>query len=221
LFCQSYFDGDTAEEDSIRALADSLYLRADWQWASVRAPLIGHGWNPESGFLPYDWGGYNEAMILYLLALGSPTHPVAPEAWTAWTAGYRWGSFHDQEHLGFAPLFGHQYTHTWVDFRGIRDAAMREHNLDYFENARRAALAQHAYAVANPDGWTGYGTHLWGLTACAGRGACASPRRVAAGRPRARVLRRIGIRGRRGRDEDGVAVSFQPRRARAHAIRLL
>jgi hypothetical protein len=168
LFCQSYFDGQVAAEDSIRALADSLYLRADWAWASPRSPLIGHGWTPEEGFLPYDWGGYNEAMIVYVLALGSPTHPVPPEAWSAWTARYQWGSFHGQEHVGFAPLFGHQYTHVWIDFRGIRDAYMRERGLDYFENSRRAVLAQQAYAIENPQGWTGYGALLWGLSACDG-----------------------------------------------------
>lgn len=168
LFCQSYFTGPGPAEAEIRALADSLYLRVDWQWASVRPPTIGHGWTPEAGHLPYDWRGYNEAMILYLLALASPTHPVAPEAWEAWTAGYRWGTFHGQEHLGFAPLFGHQYTHVWVDLRGIRDRIMQERGLDYFENSRRAVLAQHAYALANPGGWTGYGPRLWGLTACDG-----------------------------------------------------
>lgn len=168
LFCQSYFDRATAAEDSLRALADSLYLRADWAWASVRPPTIGHGWTPEDGHLPYDWRGYNEAMILYILALASPTHPPHPQAWQAWTAGYRWGEFFGQEHLGFAPLFGHQYTHVWIDLRGIRDQVMRERGLDYFENSRRATLAQRAYALANPDGWTGYGPRLWGLTACDG-----------------------------------------------------
>ena len=168
LFCQSYFDRATAVEDSLRALADSLYLRADWTWASVRPPTIGHGWTPEGGHLPYDYRGYNEAMILYILALGSPTHPPDPQAWQAWTSAYRWGSFHGQEHLGFAPLFGHQYTHVWIDLRGIRDAFMRERGLDYFENSRRAVLSQRAYALANPGGWKGYGPRLWGLTACDG-----------------------------------------------------
>jgi hypothetical protein len=123
---------------------------------------------PESGFLPYDWRGYNEVMILYILALGSPSHPVDPSAWDAWLAGYQWGTFHGQEHLGFAALFGHQYTHVWIDFRGIRDAAMRERGIDYFENSRRATLSQQAYAVANPAGWAGYGPLFWGLTACDG-----------------------------------------------------
>lgn len=168
LFCQSYFDGATSVEDSLRAVADSLYRRADWTWASIRPPTIGHGWTPEAGHLPYDWRGYNEAMILYLLALGSPTHPVDRHAWDAWTANYSWGEFHGQQHLGFAPLFGHQYTHVWIDLRGIRDADMRKHDLDYAENSRRAVLAQHAYAQANPAGFVGYGPRLWGLTACDG-----------------------------------------------------
>ncbi len=168
LFCQSYFDQPGADETRIRALADSLYLRVDWQWASVRPPTIGHGWKPEAGFLPYDWRGYNEAMMMYLMALGSPTHPVAPEAWEAWTSGYDWGNFQGQQHLGFAPLFGHQYTLVWYDMRGIRDPFMRENDLDYFENSRRAVLAQYEYALDNPGQWVGYGPRLWGLTACDG-----------------------------------------------------
>lgn len=168
LFCQSYFDRPSAAEDSVRALADSLYARADWRWASPRAPMIGHGWTPEEGFLPYDWRGYDEAMILYVLALASPTHPVAPQAWEAWLSGYRWGAFHGQEHVGFAPLFGHQYSQVWLDLRGLRDAYLATRGFDYFENSRRATLAQHAYARANPGGWTGYGERLWGLSACDG-----------------------------------------------------
>lgn len=168
LFCQSYFDGASAQEDSIRTLAEALYRRADWNWASPRPPSIGHGWTPEQGHLPYDWRGYNEGMLLYLLALASPTHPVPAEAWDVWLEGYQWGEFMGQEHVGFGPLFGHQYTHVWVDLRGIQDAGIRDHGLDYMENSRRAVLAQHAYALANPGGWVGYGPRLWGWTACDG-----------------------------------------------------
>lgn len=168
LFCQSYFDGKTADEDSIRAIAEDLYRRADWKWASVRAPLIGHGWSPENGHLPYDWGGYNEAALVYIMALGSPTHEVEPAAWDAWTAGYRWEEFQGREQIAFAPLFGHQYTHVWLDLRGIQDEFCRAHDIDYFENSRRAVLSQRDYALENPDGWRSYGPRLWGLTACDG-----------------------------------------------------
>jgi hypothetical protein len=168
LFCGSYFDGPAAEEDSIRALADSLYARVDWRWAQVRPPTVSHGWTPGKGHLPYDWRGYNEALIMYVLALGSPSHPVGLDAWASWVSGYKWGAFQGQEHLGFAPLFGHQYSHVWVDFRGIRDQYMTQRGSDYFENSRRAALSQRAYAVANPGGWSGYGERFWGLTACDG-----------------------------------------------------
>jgi hypothetical protein len=168
LACQSWFDGDTADEATIRALADSLYFRADWRWASPRPPRIGHGWTPEAGHLPWDWIGYNEAMLVYVLALGSPTHAPDPGAWDIWLSGYRWGNFLGQEHVGFAPLFGHQYSHAWLDFRGIRDSYMRTKGIDYFENARRATLAQRAYAIANPHAFVGYGPDIWGLTACDG-----------------------------------------------------
>lgn len=168
LFCQGYFDHDAPDEVAIRALAESLYVRVDWQWAAVRPPTIALGWSPEGGHLPYDYRGYNETMILYLLALGSPSHPVEPAAWPAYTGAYRWGTFEGHEHLGFAPLFGHQYSHVWVDFRGIRDSTMRAHDLDYFENSRLATHAQRNYALQNPSGFRGYGPRLWGLTACDG-----------------------------------------------------
>jgi hypothetical protein len=100
--------------------------------------------------------------------MGSPTHPASPETWNGWVRGYRWGTFEGQEHLGFAPLFGHHYSHVWIDFRGIQDAYMKSKGIDYFENARRATLAQRAYAIRNPGGWAGYGTDVWGLTACDG-----------------------------------------------------
>lgn len=168
LFCQTWFDRDDRGEVRIRAIAESLYRRVEWDWAQVRPPTIALGWHPESGMLPYDYRGYNETMLLYLLALGSPTHPAHPASWAAYTAGYRWGTFHGEEHLGFAPLFGHHYSHVWVDFRGIRDSVMRVRDLDYHENSRRATLAQRAYAIANPGGFRGYGERLWGLTACDG-----------------------------------------------------
>jgi hypothetical protein len=170
LFCQSYFDRDAPAERAIRALADSIYARVDWHWAQPRPPAITLGWTPEGGHLPWDYRGYNETMILYLLALGSPTYPVEPAAWSAYTATNRWGSFGPggEEHIGFAPLFGHQYTHVWVDFRGIRDSTMRARDLDYFENSRRATRAQLDYAERNPSGFRDYGRDLWGLTACDG-----------------------------------------------------
>jgi hypothetical protein len=126
------------------------------------------GWKPEEGFLVSDWRGYDEAMILYVLALGSPTHAVEPAAWDEWTRTYEWQTFYGQTHVNFAPLFGHQYSHVWVDFRGIRDGYMRAHGIDYFENSRRATLAQRAYAVDNPQRWAGYGPNEWGLTASDG-----------------------------------------------------
>jgi hypothetical protein len=170
LTCQSYFTGSDSLETEIRRLADSIYARADWTWFSPRPPVVSLGWHPESGFLPYDWRGYNEAMILYILALGSPTHPVDTTAWSQWTAAYQWGTFYGQSYVGFAPLFGHHYSHVWIDFSKIQDAYMRAHGIDYFENSRRATYAQRGYAAANPGGWTGYSDRIWGLTASDGPG---------------------------------------------------
>ncbi len=170
LFAQSYFDGEEPAETAIRAYADSLYRRVEWPWFQrVRAPLITMGWRQEfGGFGEAAYEGYNEAMILYILALGSPTHPVEPDVWEVFTSTYQWGTFYGQEYLQFSPLFGHQYSHVWIDFREIQDAYMREKGIDYFENSRRAAYAQQAYAIANPGGFAGYDASVWGLTASDG-----------------------------------------------------
>jgi hypothetical protein len=170
LFCQSYFDGADPEEAEIRALVEKIYSRVDWRWAQPKGPAITLGWSPEEGFLKYDWRGYNEAMLVYLLALASPTFPVGTDAWTEWTSTYdkHWHGTAGQEFLNFAPLFGHQYTHVWLDFRKIQDAYMRRRGLDYFENSRRAVYAQQAYAISNPLRCKEYGATVWGITASDG-----------------------------------------------------
>jgi hypothetical protein len=177
LFCQSYFNTDDPGDVEIRKLADEIYRRVDWTWAQARPPAVALAWTPESGFSGQDWQGYNEAMLVYLLALGAPTHPIGAAAWTLWTSTYdkHWGTLYDQTYLSFAPLFGHQYTHVWVDFRGIRDEYMREHHLDYFENSRRATYTQRRYAIANPKHWQAYGKNVWGMSASDGPGPGREP----------------------------------------------
>ncbi len=172
LFAGEWFEADHPDEREIRELVANIYARVDWRWMQVRPPRIAMGWHPESGFIARDWSGYNEAMLLYILALAAPEHAVGPEAWTAWCATYgaNWRGEGTARHLAFAPHFGHQYSHVWVDFRGIQDAAMRGAGIDYFENSRRATYAQRAYATANPMGWDGYSADIWGLTACDGPG---------------------------------------------------
>ncbi len=168
LFCREYFDRDDEREREIRGRADALYRRVEWSWFQPRPPLVCMSWRPERGFSDHDYKGYDEAMFLYVLALGSPTHAIDPAAWNAFTDTYTWGEFYGQEHVNFAPLFGHQYSHAFIDFRGIRDAYMREKGIDYFENSRRATYSQQAYAAKNPMRWKDYSDEIWGLTACDG-----------------------------------------------------
>src|SRR5215207_9428830 len=170
LTCRTYFDQDTADEAEVRRLADELYRRADWQWARDGGPTLTHGWKPESGFIPHRYAGYDEGLLLYLLALGSPTHPLPEESYAAYCATYQWKQIYDRELLYSGPLFTHQLSHLWIDFRGLRDAFMRERGSDYFENSRQATFVQQAYAVHNPMQWVGYGEHCWGFTACDGPG---------------------------------------------------
>lgn len=184
LFAQSYYDRNDAVEAEIRDLAEKIYARVDWRWAQRNATGtqatnlpnshgITMGWKPEAGWESHDWVGYNEGMLVYILALGSPTHAVGKDAWDkGWAAQLEkdWGTYYGQEHLQFEPLFGHQYSHIWVDFRGIQDAFMRGKGIDYFENSRRATLSQRAYGADNPDKWVGYSADIWGWTASDGPG---------------------------------------------------
>lgn len=170
LLAQAYFDGDDADEAEIRSLADRIYGRVDWRFFQNNPPLVTMGWRPGKGFGPAQWKGYDESLLLQVLALGSPTHALGTELYPRFTSTYEWADFQGQPHVNFAPLFGHQYSHVWIDFRGIQDDYMAERGIDYFENSRRATLAQRAYAIANPGGWRGYDENVWGLTASDGPG---------------------------------------------------
>jgi hypothetical protein len=165
-----YFAADRPDENEIRRLADALYQRADWQWAQDGGSTVTHGWKPESGFLKYRWEGYDEALLLYILALGSPTHSVPKSSYAAWNCTYKWAHCCGQDYLYAGPLFTHQLSHVWVDFRSIQDAFMRNKGIDYFENSRRATYAQQQYAINNPLKFEGYGPHCWGITAGDGPG---------------------------------------------------
>jgi hypothetical protein len=177
-----YFDADTPAESELRRLADALYRRVDWRWAQPDGLAVMQGWKPESGFLHYGWEGYSEAILLYVLGLGSPTHPLTEQGFRAWTVTYQWENLYGYDFLYAGPLFIHQFSHAWIDFRGIRDAFMREKDCDYFENSRRATYVQREYATRNPRSFTGYGPDCWGLSAGDGPNAKA---RLVAGRAQA------------------------------------
>ena len=178
LTAGAYFGQDTADETELRELADALYRRVDWQWMQAGGPAVCHGWKPRSGFLPWHWLGYDEALILYVLGLGSPTHPLTNGAYDAWTSAYQWRRVEGIDYLHAGPLFIHQMSHIWIDFRGIQDAFMRAHDSDYFENGRRATQVQQRYAMRNPRQHAMYGEFCWGLTASDGPGATRRGRKV-------------------------------------------
>ncbi|MDE2001933.1 MAG: hypothetical protein KGJ25_00230 [Betaproteobacteria bacterium] len=177
LTAAAYFGAETPAETELRRLADALYRRVDWRWAQRDGSAVMHGWKPECGFLHYGWEGYSEAILLYVLGLGSPTHPLTEQSFRAWTVTYQWENLYGYDFLYAGPLFIHQFSHAWIDFRGIRDSFMREKDCDYFENSRRATCVQREYATRNPRSFKGYGPDCWGLSA--GEGPRAPPRLVA------------------------------------------
>ena len=170
LTAAAYFLDDTADAREIRKLADELYRRVDWNWAQNGGATVSMGWNPESGFLSYRWKGYDEALFLYVLGLGSPTHPLPKESYAAWASTYQWRKVYGHEFLFSGPLFTHQISHIWIDFRGIQDEYMRDKSIDYFENSCRATYVQQQYAIDNPAQFDGYHANCWGITASDGPG---------------------------------------------------
>ncbi len=165
LTAGAYFTDATSSEAEIRALARELYGRVDWDWARNSNATVAQGWKPECGFLHYGWQGYNEAALLYVLGLASPTHPLAATSYAAWTATYQWEHIYGCDLLYAGPLFIHQFSHAWIDFRQIRDSFMREKGSDYFENSCRAIDVQREYARRDPNEYGTYGLDCWGLSA--------------------------------------------------------
>ena len=153
------FDTDA---DIVR-YADTIYRRVDFQWMLAGDPhVLSHGWKPESGFLKGRWDHYCELMILYLLGIGSPTHAIPPESWRAWSRPVmKFQSFTYVSHAD--PLFVHQYSHAWVDFRGRRETTAP--HTDWFENSVTATRAHRAFCLSLSKEFPGYTTHVWGITA--------------------------------------------------------
>jgi hypothetical protein len=164
LIAACYFDG-AGDEAEIRSLADALYRRVDWRWAQYGSETVSQGWKPECGFLHYGWEGYNEATILYVLGLGSPTFPLTESGYKSWGITYQWENLTGSDVLYSGPLFTHLFSHAWIDFRGIRDDFMREKRSDYFENTKAAIAVHREYGERNPRDFKGYGRDFWGVTA--------------------------------------------------------
>jgi len=170
LTAGAYFGNDSATETEIRRLGQELSERVDWDWSRNGTAVVAQGWKPESGFLHYGWEGYSEATLLYVLGLASPTHSLTAKSFEAWTGTYQWERIYGFDLLYAGPLFIHQFSHAWIDFRNIRDSFMREKRSDYFENTCRAIDVQRAYAMRDPNEYGFYGPDCWGLSACEGPG---------------------------------------------------
>jgi hypothetical protein len=207
LFCQSYFDRQTPAEREIRAHADTLYHRIDWRWSMQDTTGMHMSWRPERGFNRTTWHGYNEALFLYVLGLGSPTYPLPASAYEYWVSTYTWDRHYGEEYLQFTPLFGFQYSQCWIDFRDLHDAYTRAKGVDYFEISRRATNVNRNYAKANPHKWRDYGENIWGFTACDGPGDTSF---VADGRRR--IFRGYSARGSSTEyeDDDGTIAPTAP-----------
>ncbi len=175
IFARQYFDKDNDIEKAIRINATKLIDRLDWNFFRMKTNdqynnSICMGWKPEEGYHHMGWVGYNEAILLYILAAGGNLqNPL--ESYNAWLNTYDWREpYKGFAHAVFPPMFGHQYSHMFIDFRNIYDNYTRQKGIDYFENSRRATYTQRLYAIENPSGWIGYDSLTWGITACDGPG---------------------------------------------------
>jgi hypothetical protein len=154
LTCRQHF-----HDKDIGDLAHAIFDRVDWTWLSEDTTLLSHGWTPELGFIPSRWDLYSELMMMYLLGLGSSSHPLKPDAWFAWKRSVF--EFDGLRYIGsFAPLFVHQYSQAWFDFRGKRDRYA-----DYFKNSTIATDVHRRFCIElNPE-FSDYTNALWGITA--------------------------------------------------------
>jgi hypothetical protein len=173
IFARNYYNLDNDIENQIRLLAAAILERIDWNFMRMPdsgkfANTISMGWTPEKGLHDYGWAGYNEGLFLYVLAAGSGMEK-AELSYQSWLNSYKWYTpYKGLSHVAFPPLFGHQFSQAFIDYRGIADAYMKEKGIDYFENSRRATYVQRRYAMDNPKGWIGYDSLCWGVTACDG-----------------------------------------------------
>ncbi|MEI1249901.1 glucoamylase family protein [Rhizobium aouanii] len=169
LTAAQYFNREDDEtETEIRELATFIYERVDWRWALNKGDTIAMGWKPSSGFLRWRYHGFDEAIILYTLALASPTHPIPQSCYDAFTSSYSWMLHGEQSYLYAGPLFIHLFSHAWIDFRSIQDKPMAERNWDYFRNTQVMINVQRDYAERNPGQFVGYNRNIWGLSASDG-----------------------------------------------------
>lgn len=173
IFARNYYNLDNHTENQIRLLASKLINRLDWDFFQVPdsgkyANTISMGWTPEEGLHDMGWVGYNESLFLYILAAGSGMTNVEA-GYKSWLASYDWRTpYPNLSHAAFPPLFGHQFSQVFIDFRGLADSYMKKKGLDYFENSRRATLVQRLYAIDNPHNWVGYDSLCWGISASDG-----------------------------------------------------
>jgi hypothetical protein len=154
LLCRQHFT-----HPEIHELASAIYNRVDWNWLSEDTPVLPHGWTPESGFLQYRWDDYSEMMMMYLLGLGSDAHPLPAKAWDSWKRSTF--EYDGIRYIGsFAPLFIHQYSQAWFDFRGKRDRYA-----DYFKNSIIATDVHRRFCLNLANKFPDYSDDLWGITA--------------------------------------------------------
>jgi hypothetical protein len=154
LTCRQHFN-----DTEIYALATQLYERVDWAWMLNGGTTLSHGWTPEGGFLAARWDSYSELMMLYLLAIGSPTHPIPASSWEAWSRPLF--QYQGLQYITVqAPLFIHQYAHAWIDFRNKLDA-----HADYFQNSAAATQAHKLFCISLSSQFPHYSDDLWGITA--------------------------------------------------------
>ncbi len=161
-FAMQYYNRDNKTEKQIRELGEKLTNRINWNWALIENSshkghegLISMGYRPEKGLGDYGWFGYTEALYLYIIAAGTNLNEPQ-KSYDAWLAGYKWREpYEGLPHVIFPPLFGHQYSEMFVDFRGLADKYLKEKGIDYFENSRRATLTNWKYCIQNPE-WMGW-----------------------------------------------------------------
>jgi hypothetical protein len=158
LYAGEYFKGTEAEK-----IAGQIYRRVDWKWMLNGKSILCMGWKPEAGFLPHYWDSYSELILLYALAIGSPTHPIPKTCWEQWERPLADTKAGKVVYCTTGSIFTYQYSHAWIDFRKLIDE-----DVNYYDNSIKATILNRAFCIKKSKDFRTYGKDSWGLTASYG-----------------------------------------------------
>ena len=166
LAARQYFDRDREEERALREKIDELWRAVEWDWYTQGADVLYWHWSPTHAWaMNHAIRGWNECLVAYVLAAGSPTHAIDPEIYhRGWASGphFKNGTEHFATRLPLGPPYGGPLFFTHYSFLGIDPRGLKDRYADYWEQNVAHTSINRAHCIANPNRFEGYGARLLG-----------------------------------------------------------